>query len=264
MSYDRTQRLLTVLGCRAGSPGQGCAASGYLLTAGSQTILVDCGPGVVLELARPGLLATLDAVIITHRHADHCADLVALAYHRLFPTRITPLPLYGPPDVLEIVEGLDRLFCIDSLAELAQPLTTAFVFHAIEPGQSLDIAGLHVDTLRTLHPVPTLALRFCDVGWVYSSDGAFTQHLVHFARGAHILMAEATYLSADGHDLYGHGHMTAQQAGELARDAAVERLMLTHFADCSVTETSTEHARTMFSGPVIAAAPGLQIALATT
>lgn len=255
------QGRLTVLGCRAGSPGQGSAASGYALSIGAQTILVDCGPGVVLELARREMLAALSAVIITHRHADHCADLVALAYHRLFPSRLAPLPLYGPPDIYRVLSGLDALFSIDSLADLARPLAASFAFHPREPGTSFTVAGLQVDTLRMQHPVHTMGLRFADLGWVYSSDGAYTTDLKRFAAGANVLTAEATYVSAEGHDLHGHGHMTARQAGELAHAARVTRLMLTHFADYAAAEASAEHARSAFDGPVLVARPGLQLPL---
>jgi ribonuclease BN (tRNA processing enzyme) len=119
-----------------------------------------------------------------------------------------------------------------------------------------------VETLRTQHPVPTLALRFPATGWVYSSDGACTPQLVRFAQGARLLTAEATYLSADGHDLDGHGHMTAAQAGALAQAAGVEQLMLTHFADCTAAARSMQQARSAFAGPVLAATPGLQVVLA--
>jgi len=261
MSADRIQGRLTVLGCRAGSPGQGSAASGYLLTIGKRTLLIDCGPGVVLELTRRILPATIDAVIITHRHADHCADLVALAYHQLFPQKQAPLPLFGPPDLQPLLQGLSHLFRIDSLPDLADPLAAAFAFQPLAPGTGVHWEGIHLETMPAHHPVPTLALRFPDIGLVYSSDGAYTPELVDFATGARLLTAEATYVTPDGHDLRGHGHMTARQAGELAHAAGVQRLMLTHFADCDAAEISMQHAGSVFGGPVLVAVPGLQTAL---
>lgn len=118
------------------------------------------------------LLAKLDAVIVIHHHADHCADLVALAYHRLFPRKCDPLPLYGPPDLAETLTALDAVFGIASPPTMACPLSTAFVFHPIELSQSFAFNDIGVETLRANHPVPTLALRFPQWGLAYTADGA--------------------------------------------------------------------------------------------
>lgn len=252
---------LTVIGCRAGAPAAGSAASGYLLQAGGRSILIDCGPGVVLQLAQDGLIDQLDAVLISHRHADHCADLLALAYYRRFPQPQAALPLFGPPDLQDILSGLDRLFGIASLPELATPLESAFAFTAVTPGSSFDVAGLSIDTLPMQHPVPTMAFRIPALGLVYTADGALSPPLIAFAQGSACLIAEATYLAADGNDLAEHGHMTAGQAGELAEAAAAEQLLLSHFADLAERSEAFRAAAAVFSGRILTARPGLQIAL---
>ena len=252
---------LLVIGCRAGSPGGDSPASGYTLFAEDKTLLIDCGPGVVASLARQNLIQQLDAVIVTHAHADHCADLVALAYHRLFPERMKPLPLYGPAGLRSTLDALDRVFGIPSLPELNAPLAAALPFTLLAADVSYEVEGVVLKTFRMVHPVETLALRFSDLGLTYTSDGALTGELCTFTECSHTLLAEATYLGGSGADLVSHGHMTAAQAGALAQDAGANRLVLTHLADYGHASLSLEEARGTFAGEVQVAAPGLRVLL---
>jgi ribonuclease BN (tRNA processing enzyme) len=225
------------------------------------TLLIDCGPGVVLGLTTLKLLKAIEGVVITHRHADHCADLLALAYHRLFPNRQPPLPLFGPPDLQEVLAGLDHLFGIPSLPALSEPLTAAFSFQAVPPGESFAFNGLPIDTLPTVHPVPTMALRWPDATLVYTADGALTDALVHFARGSKTIIAEATYISDTERTLKEHGHMTAYQAGLLAQQSQADRLILTHLSRLQESGAAQQEAARVFSGSIESARPGLWVQL---
>jgi ribonuclease BN (tRNA processing enzyme) len=249
----------TVLGCRAGAPGNGVAASGYVLQAEGQTLLMDCGPGIALEMARQEWLNPLDGIIISHAHADHCADLLPLAYQRRFPQIQPALPVWGSVGVGQVMAGLDRLFGIPSLPELATPLTSAFAFTAIQPGSTFRCGSLTIETLRTQHPAPTMALRFPEFGIVYTADGAMTTDLVEFARGARLLVAEATYLDGTGRDLAGHGHLTGALAGQLAEQAGAAQLLVTHFADMALAEATGSAAAAHFADTIHIARPGLQV-----
>ncbi|NJN19756.1 MAG: MBL fold metallo-hydrolase [Oscillochloris sp.] len=252
---------LTILGCRSGAPSTGAAASGYLIQIDNRTILMDCGPGVVLALSQQNFVPALDAVIISHRHADHCADLLALAYQRRFPEIQPPLPLFGPPDLAIVLDGLDALFGMPSLSSLARPLHDTYAFHPITPGESFACAGQQVHTCAAQHPVPTLTIRWPDVGLVYTADTALTPTITAFASKANLLLAEATYLTPDGHDLHGHGHLTAAQSGELAQRAQVAHLVLTHLADAANAIASYEQASRCFKGPITIATAGMVLPL---
>jgi ribonuclease BN (tRNA processing enzyme) len=251
----------TVLGCRAGAPAGGVAASGYVLQAGGQTLLIDCGPGIALEVTRQEWLNPLDGIIISHAHADHCADLLPLAYQRRFPELRPVLPVWGPAGVAQVMAGLDSIFGIPSLPALATPLTSAFAFTAVQPGTVFSSGALTIETLRTQHPTPTMALRFPGLGIVYTADGAMTDALVAFARGARLLIAEATYLTGEGRDLAGHGHLTGVLAGQLAQKAGVQELLLTHFADMALADATRSAAAAYFEGNIHLAHPGLPIVI---
>jgi len=252
---------LEVIGCRAGSPGVCGPASGYLLNVQGLSVLIDCGPGVVAALAKDDRVADLDAVIVSHAHADHCSDLTALAYHRSFPRRLPPIPLFAPPELRPVLELMDRAFGIPSLEELRTPIATTTALHPLLPQAEQEILGLRVATFTMHHPIQTFALRFPSIGFTYTADGALSDALVEFASGSELLLAEATYLNSEGRDLGGHGHMTAEGAGELARRAGVQHLMVTHFADCAERDAIRARAESTFEGSVTAASPGVTFAL---
>jgi len=255
---------LTIIGCRAGAPAGGASASGYLIEAAGRRLLVDCGPGVVLTLAAQEPFPALDAVVISHRHADHCADLVALAYRRRFPHTLPPLPLFGPPDLLSLLARLDDLFGMESLPALARPLQDTFAFHPVTPGAAFEAAGFLTESCAAHHPVPTLSLRWPTLGLVYTADTALHSGLISFAAGADLLLAEATYAGEAGRDLQTHGHMTGAHAGLLAQQAGVKRLTLTHLADLSMLEATRRAAESHYGGPITVAEAGQEYALAQT
>ena len=252
---------LLIIGCRAGSPGEESPASGYVLFTEGKTLLVDCGPGVVASLAKQHLIEQLDAVIVTHAHADHCADLVALAYHRLFPERMQPLPLYGPAGLGSTLSALDQVFGIPSLPELSAPLAAALPFTPLTADAAHAVEGVALKTFQMIHPVETLALRFLDLELTYTSDGALSEALCTFTRGSHTLLAEATYLASSGADLTAHGHMTAAQAGTLAHVAGAKLLILTHLADYTHADASRKEVLETFAGEVWVATSGLRVPL---
>ena len=252
---------LVVLGASACAPTSLGAAVGYLVVHDGGRTLVDCGPGVVAELAREGHLASVTSVVISHEHADHSADLVALAYRRGFPQRLAPLPLWAPTGFGRRLDALDDVYGIPTLPDLARPLRQAFDLTEVTPGDVVDVDGLTLATTPAVHPVPTLVMRFGQLGLAYTADTGLSDTLVDACRGAPVLLAEATYRDAAGIDVRAHGHLTGRTAGELARAADVGRLVLTHLADPADGPEILAEARAEFRGPVDLAVPGLAVDL---
>lgn len=220
-----TDFRLTPLGTSAAYPTFGNPATGFLLACGGRHLQMDLGTGTFAALEPHLHFADLDAVVITHTHADHCLDFYPLYYARRFHQArdLAPLPLWAPPGSCEILAPIARA----DDAEEADKLARVFRFHDAEPGGTGSVAGFDLAFTATDHPVPTVAVRV-EAGertLVFTADTGPGVDLTDFARGADLLLAEATYQdAAQGPPT----HLTARQAGELARRAGVGRLLLTH------------------------------------
>ncbi len=240
---------MTVLGCRAGAPDAMSACSGYLLTSVTGTILVDCGSGVAAALAQTGMRDALDAVVVTHVHADHSLDLVALAYGQRFPEpRSERLPLWLPEASLDYVRQLDEVFGIASLPDLAHPVSQAFEVRplTLDGASAVEVVpGVRMTAHAARHAVPSAALRFSTASGTitFSSDTGWTQPVIDAATNADLFVCEATYLEASQQELDGHGHLTPELAGKLATHAAARHLVLTHLSHWRDADVALERAR---------------------
>jgi ribonuclease BN (tRNA processing enzyme) len=234
---------LTVLGSAGSHTGPGLACSGYLVRANGTQLLVDCGNGASANLQRLTSIDELDAILITHRHVDHCVDLVgmfyALRFHADGPRSVD---LYAAPEVLDVLTGL---LSGDSALEFRE------VFHVKEVtgGDAFELGPMQVDLIDSIHPVPTVSVRVRvgDQSIVYSSDSAGGPELAEFARGTNLFLCEATW-QGDASNYPPDMHLTARDAGRLGTEAEVERLVLTHILGSLNRSVSLEEARETFAG----------------
>lgn len=215
---------LTVVGCWGGSPRAGGACSGYLLEHGGQALLLDCGPGVAgaVQHARP--LAAIDHVVVSHYHYDHVSDAGALMYARLVARQLAALDGAAGPGLLTfygLAGGVD-------FERLSMPGASRAV--AVDEGSRVEAGPFACTFLRTLHPVPCLAVRVaCADGSVlaYTADGQLTERLARFVEGADILVSECSlYAGFDGAAC--GGHMSSEDVARLARAARPGTLVLSH------------------------------------
>ena len=247
---------LTIIGCSGSFPGPESPASSYLLEAEGFRLLLDLGNGALGVLQRHADLYSIDAVALSHLHADHCLDMCSYWVARRFaPGGPQPaIPVYGPAGAAE------RL---SLAADPGSDLTGAFDFHTLTPG-TRRIGPFQVITERMNHPVETYGFRFEHGGRVlaYSADTGPGQALVGLARRADLLLCEATFL--DGPGLPPGLHLTGRQAGEHAARAGARHLVLTHLAPGSDKQRSFAEAESVFPGPISLAAPGQEFDLAPT
>lgn len=242
---------LTVLGSNASSPSRTNPASGYLVEVEDKTILMDAGPGVFMALSTLMDPGSLDAVVLSHTHVDHCADVLALfAYMAYGPSGPIPVPVYAPAGAGAHLAAFAR----------AGP---GHVFHQVlnfreqEPGDEVWIGDAHLTFGRAIHPVPALVTRI-EVGngsLVYSGDTGPGGDLANLANDASLLLVEASLQGVRGPKTFLH-HLTAIDAGELAAFADVEQVVLTHIPAGLDPGLSIEQASGVFDGPVHYAAPG--------
>jgi ribonuclease BN (tRNA processing enzyme) len=133
------------------------------------------------------------------------------------------------------------------------------VFDPVTPtGEPVEIGPMTFRFGPADHPVPTLQMRV-DAGGrslAYSADTGMGSDLVTLARGANTLLAEASF---QGLDKPAPHHLTASEAGGIAREAGVERLILTHLMPTLDPQQSIAEAAAEYHGDVMVAAPGLEV-----
>ena len=242
---------LDVLGCSGTYPLAGNAASGYLVTEGSSRILCDAGFGTFAELTRRIEPDQLDAVVLSHRHPDHCADFLALHHALAYgPYERRGLPVFCAP-------GLE-----DRLAEFlgageGHVLYDVFDFHEVGETNHVEVGPLFLRFAVTAHPVPTIATRFEAGGrsLVYSADTGPGGGFPSLAEGSNVMLCEASIQGERDEHHFVH-HLTAAEAGRLARAAAVEKLILTHLPPSLDPEQVLTEAHSAFGRGTVLASPG--------
>jgi ribonuclease BN (tRNA processing enzyme) len=244
---------LTIIGCSGSFPGPDSPASCYLVEAEGFRLLVDLGSGALGTLQRYAGLYEIDAIWISHLHADHCLDMcsfaVAKIHHPLGQRR--RIPVYGPA-------GAARRLASAMSLNPGNEMTDTFAFVDLTPGTT-DIGPLRVNTAYMNHSVPTFGFRIEHDGQAlaYSADTGPAPELVRLARGADALLCEASFL--DGPDVPPDLHLTARQAAQHATRAGVGELILTHLVAWNDSAATIEQAGTAFDGPLSLAAPGRRV-----
>jgi ribonuclease BN (tRNA processing enzyme) len=252
-------RLVVLGGASAGpNAGQGC--SGYLVEDGDTRVVLDLGPGTLLELRRHTDFRTLDAVVLTHLHIDHMADVIALcwalAHNPVRPPR--PLPLWLPPDGTQLFTALAAAFA--AYSDAGDAFERVFEIREYDPEGLLRIGQLQLTFTPTKHYLPCWAIRVSGPtgrDLVYTGDAGPGSGLERFAAGANTLVAEAMLLER-GNGQYGGS--TAAEAAQVALDAEVEVLVLTHLWEERGIERYREQAATVFPRRLEVARPGLTVA----
>lgn len=241
---------LTVIGCAGSIPGPNSPASCYLVEAEGFRLVVDLGSGALGPLQRYVGLYDVDAVCVSHLHADHFLDVCPYWVARTFAPdgAMPPIPVYGPAgtgDRLARANGMDP----------KPGMSAAFDFVTLRPGRR-DIGPFDVTVDHVNHPVETFAFRMEHAGRVltYSADTGESAALTELARSADVLLCEASFL--DGPDLPAGLHLTGRQAGEHAARAGAGCLVLTHLGPFSDPERTLAEASSAFSGPMSLAATG--------
>ena len=229
---------LTILGSSGGYSGPENPTSGFLLKAGGARFWIDAGHGTFSALQRLVDYTRLDAIFVSHVHADHCVDLYALNVALRFHARgVLRLGLHCPPEVWERVPLL-----LGDTPEAQDGFRKTFDHHPVLAGESVEVAGVRVSFQRTDHPNYCLAMRFESEDGVltYSADTGPGFDLAGFARGSNLLLCEATYQEGK---VGGPVHLSARQAAETAVRAGVRDLVLTHVWPEFDPRVSVEEAR---------------------
>lgn len=248
---------LTVVGCSGSFPGPGSAASCYLLEADGFRLVIDLGNGSVGALQNYAGLFDIDAICLSHLHADHCVDLYSYSIARTWSPAgpQPPIPVYGPAGTCE------RIGLIHGPGGGDGGVAERFTFHTLSPG-SLSIGPFGVTTAHMNHPVETFGFRFSCAGRAvaYTGDTGETPEVAGLARDCDVFLSEATFLDAP--DLPPDLHLSARQAAGYAARAGAGQLVLTHLQVWTDADKARAEAASVFDGALSIARPGQVIDLA--
>ncbi|MEV8125152.1 MBL fold metallo-hydrolase [Streptomyces sp. NPDC085944] len=243
---------LTVVGCSGSFPSAESACSSYLVEADGFRLLLDMGNGALGELQRHCGLYDLDAIFLSHLHADHCIDMCAYfvaRYYRHDGGRCAPLPVYGP-------EGTEhRLTTAYADTPSASSMSEVFDFHTVKPS-TFEVGPFTVHTERVAHPVEAYAIRVEHGGrsLTYSGDTGATPVLDELARDTDLFLCEAAF--THGKENIPDLHLNGREAGQSAARAGARRLVLTHIPPWTDPEVNRADAREVYDGTVDIAAAG--------
>jgi ribonuclease Z len=239
-----------------------------LVRRGAERILIDCGEGTQRQLIRSTGLADLTDVFITHLHADHWLGLPGMLKSFDLRDRERPLTVHGPPGLQDLMGSMRRIYgrlgyqldivemqpaqaiSRDDLQIHALPVKhrgAAFGYALVEdarPGRfdaelavSLGVSAgpdfgrlQRGETVNGVRPEQVIGPPREGRKIVVSGDTEPCETVAVAAYRADLLVHEATFCEDERERAAETGHSTARQAAELARDAEVRLLALTHLS----------------------------------
>ncbi|MBV9719854.1 MAG: MBL fold metallo-hydrolase [Candidatus Eremiobacteraeota bacterium] len=220
-------------------------------------VLFDIGSGSAGKLRLAVDYTDLDAILITHMHADHFFDLVPLRYALKYgERRADRLPLWLPPGGCDALDALRRAVSVDAPADFFDGI---FAVREYEPSEPIMVKDIQLHLRRTRHYVQAYAVRAecCETSLTYSADTAPSDDVVDFARSSSLFLCEAAL--GLGSEEGERGHSSAWEAGEMAHQARVRRLLLTHYPARDSAQSLVEAAQSRYEGAVSAADDGIKL-----
>lgn len=241
---------LTVIGCSGSLPGPNSPASSYLIEADHRgeihRVVMDLGSGAIGNLQNHVHPSDIDAVLLSHLHPDHCMDMcgyyVMRKYHPDGP--MGPVDVFGPDNAREYLACAYGLDDDENMDE-----QFAFRKWSAEMSKSgaITVGPMQIEVIEVDHPIEAYAIsiKHGSKRLVYTGDTGPNPELIEFASGADVLLAEASFIqSAKNPD---HMHLTGADAGRLAQQAGVGRLLLTHIPPWYERETILAEAQSVFA-----------------
>ena len=242
---------LRVIGSSGTFPSPTNPASGYIIENGSTRVWCDAGPGTFMNL--PVDDRTIDAIFLSHRHPDHCADIFA-AYHAwtFCPKPRTGIPLYAHADVIRHLGAF-----LGSTPDDA--FYTTFEMIELEDGGLASIGDLELSVVEMNHSVPDLGSLWNGSGRTlfFTGDTGPGDWSVA-VEGVDLFLCEAALVGEREKDHFS-GHLNGAEAGKIARDAGVGELVLTHIPPYLDKSVVVAEAEATFGRAVRLAVPGTDI-----
>lgn len=241
---------VTVVGFWGAYPEKSEATSSYLIEKDGFKLLLDCGSGALSQLPKYTDPYELDAVILTHYHNDHMADIGVLQYYMLVQNGIRNgdkhLPIYG--------HSYDK----EAFARLNHDFTKGHVYDPVVP---LDLGPFTITFFETEHPVICFAMRISDGEntFVFTADSSYKEGFIPFSKKADLFITDCNFY--EGQDGTKAGHMNSKECAILAKEADVKTLVLSHHPHFGDRKKLVIEAEKYFRGNICLASSGLEFYL---
>ncbi|MBT2570674.1 MBL fold metallo-hydrolase [Planococcus sp. ISL-110] len=228
------------IGIWGGYPNKNEATSAFLIEQDGFRCLIDCGSGVLAAVQNYTELSELDAVIISHYHPDHVADIGVLQHAAMVGMQLkkwdTPLFIYAHDKDSDEFEKLSYKGVTEG--------------RAIQASETLELGPWQVSFCETIHPVYCLAMKFTANGRtaVFTADTSWKEELIDFSQEADLLVAESNLYEKYIGII--QGHLSGSQAGELAERAGAKKMLLTHLPQYGELDEILHAAKSSYSGEV--------------
>ena len=291
---SKAETRLITLGTVAGPPPRAHRAQfSNLLIVNDTLYVLDAGDGVARRIAKAGFnVRDVGTIFITHHHDDHTAGLGTLMSAAWDNQRTKPINVYGPPRTEDLVKAAVQYFAISAEIRIADggrtiPIGQLFSGHDVGPGVIYQDANIKVTAIENTHFAfhkgaaagkhKSYSYRFDTPGRVivFTSDTGPFDGLVEFAKGADLLVSEASSIEQRMQDLMrsgqwqvmtteeqtrikrqmAEGHLSTEDVGKLAAHAAVKTVVLSHLTWKADDDYSTwaDEVKKHFSGSVLIA-----------
>lgn len=237
---------LTIVGYYGGYPAKDKASSVYIVEKNGFVLILDMGSGALSKLPNYVDIGEMNAVILSHYHTDHIADIGVLQHAKLVQFYTTGndtiLPIYGHRED------------IDAFTRLNHDYTEAVPYH---PNETMKLGPFFIRFLKTKHSVPCYGMRITDgdSSIVYTADTSFQEEWIPFCQDADLLLADTNFYA--NMDAASSGHMTSEEVGSLAKAANVKEVILTHLPHFGNHKNLVTEAKSVFPNKVTLAYEGL-------
>jgi ribonuclease BN (tRNA processing enzyme) len=257
---------LTVLGKSPSWQDAGGACSGYLVEEDGTSVVVDCGNGVFGKLRKYRDYTKVDAVVISHIHADHWLDLIPFSYALTYAPRQQPVPVDRWPGTASparprLIVPRGALGCFRRVVGVwgnEDLIEKAFTIEEYGEDDTPTVGPLKLSFQSVPHFTETFAIAVQSSNGggklAFGADSRPSVDLVSFARDSEILLVEATLPRPERSGM--RGHLTPREAGEHGKAAGARRLVITHISDELDSLWARNEAADAFGGPVDVAHEG--------
>ncbi len=244
---------ITILGSGTCVPSLERKPCSLLVTTDGLNILIDAGPGIMGQMLKTGTaINDIDIILLSHFHLDHCAEIAPFLFSTKYPefTRTRKLTLMGGKGLIELYDHLNKAYH----GAIEMPDAYFEILELQENGQiDLGQNGIRLSYSKVDHKPESLAYRIDDMSgitnvysMVYSGDTQYSEELIRLSKNADILIRESAV--PDEHEV--PGHLTPSKAGQIATNANVKKLVLTHlYPSCEKVDILAQCRKT-FAGPI--------------